>query len=180
MIPATARAGHGNIRAVEGKPALDSVTSVRLYVGGAAETRSPLNTTSVLARGRDRYTPPSGSCETGSREGRCPVELENVTFKARRARAFHTAGGASPCQGIPREGPSMEYKTLRYTPREINRGDQHSLFDLKPVSEGQKVAAGSARVRCRGRSTRPFRSSLSRCGWSGGKSRGANAPWDSS
>lgn len=141
--------GMVNILAVEAMRQLDSVNSLRLYVGGLPQKPlPPLNYNIVysLEGVIDYYTTPSWILRGGkAAQVEALSELEDVPFTGLgNLEAFHTAGGAST---MPWEYAgkvrSMEYKTLRYPGHAeiIQAIRQLGLFDLKPVDvKGQKVA----------------------------------------
>ena len=138
-----------NILAQYGIEQLDSVDSVRIYVGGLPQhPEPPLNYQIVysLEGVLDYYTTKSWVVRDGKREQVTALsEREIVEFDkpAGSLEAFHTAGGLST-MAFRYEGkiPTMEYKTLRYpghaaimeTIRELG------LLDLEPVDvKGTKV-----------------------------------------
>ncbi|HEX7940219.1 MAG TPA: saccharopine dehydrogenase C-terminal domain-containing protein, partial [Gemmatimonadaceae bacterium] len=134
--------GMVNILAEYGIRQLDSVESVRIYVGGLPqEPEPPLNYQVVysLEGVLDYYTTRSWVLRDGQRTQVTALsEREPIEFPApvRTLEAFHTAGGLST-MAFRYEGkiPVMEYKTLRYpghaeimqTIRELG------LLDLEPV-----------------------------------------------
>ena len=134
--------GMVNILAEYGIRQLDSVESVRIYVGGLPqEPEPPLNYQVVysLEGVLDYYTTRSWVLRDGQRTQVTALsEREPIEFPAPvgTLEAFHTAGGLST-MAFRYEGkiPVMEYKTLRYpghaeimqTIREIG------LLDLEPV-----------------------------------------------
>jgi lysine 6-dehydrogenase len=141
--------GMVNILAEHGIRQLDSVQSVRIYVGGLPQTpEPPLNYQVVysLEGVFDYYTTLSWVLREGKRtQVRALSERELVDFPAPTGtlEAFHTAGGLST-MAFRYEGeiPEMEYKTLRYpghaeimeTVRELG------LLDLEPIDvKGTKV-----------------------------------------
>lgn len=141
--------GMVNIFAEHGIRQLDTVDSVRIYVGGLPqEPDAPLNYQIVysLEGVLDYYTTLSWVVRNGKREQVVALsEREAVPFPqpVGTLEAFHTAGGLST-MAWRYEGtiPTMEYKTLRYpghaeimeTIRELG------LLDLEPVDvKGQKV-----------------------------------------
>jgi len=113
--------GMVNILAAEGIRRLETVESVRCYVGGLPQDpQPPLNYTIVysLEGVLDYYTTPSWILRDG-RATRVEAlsELEAVEFPAPAGRleAFHTAGGISTMPwDFEGRIPVMEYKTLRY------------------------------------------------------------------
>ena len=141
--------GMVNIFAQYGITRLDTVDSVRIYVGGLPEHPvPPLNYQIVysLEGVLDYYTTQSWVVRDGKRVNVTALsELERVEFPAPvgSLEAFHTAGGLST-MAFRYEGqiPTMEYKTLRYpghaemmkTIRDLG------LLDLEPVEvKGVKV-----------------------------------------
>lgn len=112
--------GMVNILAGEGIARLDTVDSVKIYVGGLPQhPEPPLNYMVVYSMEGvlDYYTTTSWVLRDGKRT---PVEalseLETIEFPhLGRLEAFHTAGGISTMP-FHYEGriPVMEYKTLRY------------------------------------------------------------------
>jgi lysine 6-dehydrogenase len=141
--------GMVNILAQHGISQLDTVDSVRIYVGGLPQhPEPPLNYQIVysLEGVLDYYTTLSWVVREGRREQVAALsERETVQFPqpVGPLEAFHTAGGLST-MAWRYEGtiPTMEYKTLRYpghaqimeTIRELG------LLDLEPVDvKGQAV-----------------------------------------
>ena len=141
--------GMVNILAEHGIRQLDTVESVRIYVGGLPQNpEPPLNYQVVysLEGVIDYYTTRSWVLRDGQRSQVTALsEREPVEFPAPvgTLEAFHTAGGLST-MAFRYEGkiPQMEYKTLRYpghaeimeTIRELG------LLDLEPVDvKGSKV-----------------------------------------
>ena len=141
--------GMVNILAQHGIAQLDSVESVRIFVGGLPQNpEPPLNYQIVysLEGVLDYYTTLSWVVRDGKRvQVRALSEVETVMFDepVGALEAFHTAGGLST-MAFRYEGhiPSMEYKTLRYpghaaimeTIRELG------LLGLDPVDvKGVKV-----------------------------------------
>jgi lysine 6-dehydrogenase len=141
--------GMVNILAQHGIKQLDTVDSVRIFVGGLPQNpEPPLNYQIVysLEGVLDYYTTLSWVLRDGKRVQMTALsELESVSFPAPVGglEAFHTAGGLST-MAFRYEGkiPTMEYKTLRYpghaammeTIRELG------LLDLEPVDvKGVKV-----------------------------------------
>jgi lysine 6-dehydrogenase len=135
--------GMVNILAQHGIAQLDSVSAVRIYVGGLPqEPEPPLNYQIVysLEGVLDYYTTLSWVLRDGKRHQVTALsEVEPVIFPdpVGELEAFHTAGGLSTL-AFRYEGriPTMEYKTLRYP------GHAHimaamrdvGLFDLEPVN----------------------------------------------
>ncbi|MEO6525630.1 MAG: saccharopine dehydrogenase C-terminal domain-containing protein [Gemmatimonadaceae bacterium] len=141
--------GMVNILAEHGIRQLDSVESVRIYVGGLPQhPEPPLNYQVVysLEGVFDYYTTLSWVLRDGKRtQVRALSEREPVDFPSPTGtlEAFHTAGGLST-MAFRYEGkiPEMEYKTLRYpghaeimeTIRDLG------LLELEPVDvKGAKV-----------------------------------------
>ena len=142
--------GMVNILAEHGIRQLDTVESVRIYVGGLPQNpEPPLNYQVVysLEGVLDYYTTRSWVLRAGRRSQVTALsEREPVEFPAPvgTLEAFHTAGGLST-MAFRYEGkiPEMEYKTLRYpghaeimeTIRDLG------LLDLDPVDlDGIKVS----------------------------------------
>ena len=142
--------GMVNILAEHGIRQMDTVESVRIYVGGLPQhPQPPLNYQVVysLEGVLDYYTTLSWVLRGGERTQVTALsERERIDFPAPvgSLEAFHTAGGLST-MAFRYEGkiPEMEYKTLRYpghaeileTIRELG------LLDLEPVEvKGIKVA----------------------------------------
>jgi lysine 6-dehydrogenase len=141
--------GMVNILAQYGIEQMDSVDSVRIYVGGLPqEPEPPLNYQIVysLEGVLDYYTTLSWVVRNGKRAQVTALsERETMDFPepAGELEAFHTAGGLST-MAWRYEGkiPTMEYKTLRYPGHaekmEVIR--ELGLLDLEPVDvKGNKV-----------------------------------------
>ena len=150
VVPDTGLApGMVNILAENGIRRMDSVKSVRIYVGGLPQhPEPPLNYQIVysLEGVLDYYTTLSWVLRNGKRtQVRALSELEPVNFGdgVGTLEAFHTAGGLST-MAFRYEGkiPEMEYKTLRY-PGHAERMEairELGLLDLDPVDvNGMKV-----------------------------------------
>lgn len=113
--------GMVNILAQYGIEQLDSVDSVKIFVGGLPQhPQPPLNYQIVysLEGVLDYYTTLSWVVRDGKRQQvKALSELEEIDFPAPvgRLEAFHTAGGLST-MAFRYEGmiQTMEYKTLRY------------------------------------------------------------------
>jgi len=148
--------GMVNILAQLGIERLDSVSSVRIFVGGLPQhPEPPLNYQIVysLEGVLDYYTTLSWVLRNGKRtQVKALSELQPVEFSkpVGTLEAFHTAGGLST-MAFRYEGkiPTMEYKTLRYP------GHAHimeairelGLLDLTPVDvDGSKVIPREAFV----------------------------------
>ena len=141
--------GMVNILAQYGIEQMDSVDSVRIYVGGLPqEPEPPLNYQIVysLEGVLDYYTTLSWVVRGGKRAQVTALsERETMDFPkpAGQLEAFHTAGGLST-MAWRYEGkiPTMEYKTLRY-PGHAERMEvirELGLLDLDPVDvKGTKV-----------------------------------------
>jgi lysine 6-dehydrogenase len=138
-----------NILAEHGIKQLDSVDSVKIFVGGLPQhPEPPLNYMLVysLEGALDYYTTLSWVLRNGKRtQVKALSEREPVVFESPlgELEAFHTAGGLST-MAFRYEGkiPTMEYKTLRYPGHaeimENIRGI--GLLDLEPVEvKGMKV-----------------------------------------
>jgi lysine 6-dehydrogenase len=141
--------GMVNILAEHGIRQLDTVESVKIYVGGLPQhPEPPLNYQVVysLEGVLDYYTTRSWVLRGGQRsQVRALSEREPVEFPAPvgTLEAFHTAGGLST-MAFRYEGkiPEMEYKTLRYPGHaEIMEAIRElGLLDLEPVDvKGIKV-----------------------------------------
>jgi lysine 6-dehydrogenase len=141
--------GMVNILAEHGIRQLDTVDSVRIYVGGLPQNpEPPLNYQVVysLEGVLDYYTTRSWVLRDGQRNQVAALsEREPVEFPAPvgTLEAFHTAGGLST-MAFRYEGkiPEMEYKTLRYPGHaEIMEAIRElGLLDLEPVDvKGIKV-----------------------------------------
>ena len=134
--------GMVNILAQYGIEQLDSVESVRIYVGGLPQfPEPPLNYQIVysLEGVLDYYTTLSWVLRESKRTQVVALsELETVTFPqpVGDLEAFHTAGGLSTL-AFRYEGkiPTMEYKTLRYPghARIVEAIRDLGLLDLEPV-----------------------------------------------
>ena len=141
--------GMVNIFAEHGIRQLETVDSVRIYVGGLPQhPEPPLNYQIVysLEGVLDYYTTLSWVVRNGKREQVVALsEREPVSFPAPvgELEAFHTAGGLST-MAWRYEGtiPTMEYKTLRY-PGHASMMESIrdlGLLDMEPVDvKGQKV-----------------------------------------
>ena len=146
--------GMANILAAEAMRRLDTVESVKLYVGGLPQhPEPPLNYSIVysLEGVLDYYTTPSWIVRGGALVAMDALsEVEDITFPAPlgRLEAFHTAGGISTMPWtMGRAVQSMEYKTLRYPGHAaIMRSIRDlGLLDLKPVDvKGVKVVPRDA------------------------------------
>ena len=141
--------GMVNILAQHGISQLDTVDSVRIYVGGLPQNpEPPLNYQIVysLEGVLDYYTTLSWVVRNGKREQVVALsERETVEFPAPAGslEAFHTAGGLST-MAFRYEGqiPTMEYKTLRYPGHAsiMEAIRELGLLDLEPVDvKGTKV-----------------------------------------
>ena len=134
--------GMVNILAADGIARLDSVDSVKLFVGGLPqEPEPPLNYQIVysLEGALDYYTTPSWVLR-GSRPVEIDAlsEIEAVEFPSPvgTLEAFHTGGGISTMPwDYEGQIASMEYKTLRYPGHaHIMRAIRElGLLDLTPV-----------------------------------------------
>jgi lysine 6-dehydrogenase len=142
--------GMVNILAQHGIEQLDSVESVKIFVGGLPQfPEPPLNYQIVysLEGVLDYYTTLSWVVRDGKRaQVKALSELEMVPFPSPlgELEAFHTAGGLST-MAFRYEGkiPSMEYKTLRYPghAKIMEAIRDLGLLDLEPVEvKGVRVS----------------------------------------
>jgi lysine 6-dehydrogenase len=142
--------GMVNILAQHGIGQLDSVASVRMFVGGLPKKpEPPLNYQIVYSiEGMlDYYTTESWILRDARRaQIEALSEIEEVKFPAplNSLEAFHTAGGLST-MALRYEGkiPVMEYKTLRYPGHaQIMKAIRDlSLLDTAPVEvDGLRVS----------------------------------------
>ena len=141
--------GMVNILAEYGIRQLDSVDSVKIYVGGLPQhPEPPLNYMLVysLEGALDYYTTLSWVIRGGQRtQVEALSEIEPVKFDAPvgELEAFHTAGGLSTMAfRYAGKIPRMEYKTLRYPGHaELMRHIRSlGLLDLTPVDvKGTKI-----------------------------------------
>ena len=145
--------GMVNILAEYGIRQLDSVDSVKIYVGGLPQhPEPPLNYMLVysLEGALDYYTTLSWVLRNGKRthvpalSEREPVAFDSVGM----LEAFHTAGGLSTMAfRYEDKVPTMEYKTLRYPGHAALMEDIRAmgLLDLTPVDvKGVKVVPRDA------------------------------------
>jgi lysine 6-dehydrogenase len=141
--------GMVNILAEHAISQLDTVKSVRIFVGGLPQKpEPPLNYQIVysLEGVLDYYTTLSWVLRGGKRTHVAALsEIEAIRFgkPVGELEAFHTAGGLST-MAFRYEGkiPTMEYKTLRYPghARIMEAIRELGLLDLKPVDvKGMKV-----------------------------------------
>ena len=141
--------GMVNILSQHGIAQLDTVDSVRIFVGGLPQhPEPPLNYQIVysLEGVLDYYTTLSWVVRKGKRvQVTALSELEAVEFPAPvgTLEAFHTAGGLST-MALRYEGtiPTMEYKTLRYPGHAaiMKSIRELGLLDLEAVDvKGTKV-----------------------------------------
>ena len=142
--------GMVNILAQYGIDQLDSVDTVKIFVGGLPQfPEPPLNYQIVysLEGVLDYYTTLSWVVRDGKRTQVTALsELETVSFPSPVGdlEAFHTAGGLST-MAFRYEGkiPTMEYKTLRYPghARIMEAIRDLGLLELEPVDvKGVKVS----------------------------------------
>src|SRR5438445_10462751 len=134
--------GMVNILAEHAIKQLDTVDSVRIFVGGLPQhPEPPLNYQIVysLEGVLDYYTTLSWVLRKGKRrQMKALSEIEPVYFGGSlgELEAFHTAGGLST-MALRYEGkiPTMEYKTLRYPGHAKLMEDIRALglLDLEPV-----------------------------------------------
>src|SRR5581483_9570015 len=111
--------GMVNILAEYGISQLDTVESVKIYVGGLPQhPEPPLNYMLVysLEGALDYYTTLSWVLRNSKRtQVKALSEIEPVKFDFANLEAFHTAGGLSTMAFRYEDKiPTMEYKTLRY------------------------------------------------------------------
>ena len=141
--------GMVNILAEYAIEQLDSVDTLRIYVGGLPQKpEPPLNYQIVysLEGVLDYYTTLSWVLRDGKRtQVKALSEIEPVQFKdsVGELEGFHTAGGLST-MAFRYEGkiPTMEYKTLRYPghARIMEAIRELGLLELNPVDvKGVKV-----------------------------------------
>src|SRR6476619_2056778 len=145
--------GMVNILAEHAIRQMDTVDSVRIFVGGLPQNpEPPLNYQIVysLEGALDYYTTLSWVLRNGKRtQVKALSEREPVKFEQLgELEAFHTAGGLSTL-AFRYEGkiPAMEYKTLRYPGHAQIMEDIRSLglLDTEPVDvNGVKVAPRDA------------------------------------
>lgn len=142
--------GMVNILAEHGIQQLDSVASVKMYVGGLPQDpEPPLNYNIVysLEGVLDYYTTLSWVLRDGKRtQVRALSDLETIKFPKPlgELEAFHTSGGLST-MAFRHEGriPTMEYKTLRYPghARVMEAIRELGFLDSQPVDvKGVRVA----------------------------------------
>jgi lysine 6-dehydrogenase len=145
--------GMVNILAQYGIEQLDTVDSVKIFVGGLPQhPEPPLNYMLVysLEGALDYYTTLSWVLRNGKRtQVKALSEREPVTFDSLGTlEAFHTAGGLSTMAfRYEDKVPTMEYKTLRYPGHAALMEDIRSmgLLSLDPVDvKGQKVVPRDA------------------------------------
>jgi lysine 6-dehydrogenase len=145
--------GMVNILAEYGIRQLDSVDSVKIYVGGLPQhPEPPLNYMLVysLEGALDYYTTLSWVLRNGKRTHvKALSEREPVAFDSvGTLEAFHTAGGLSTMAfRYEDKVPTMEYKTLRYPGHAALMEDIRAmgLLDLTPVDvKGIKVVPRDA------------------------------------
>jgi len=139
--------GMVNILAEYGIRQLDTVDSVKIFVGGLPQhPEPPLNYMLVysLEGALDYYTTLSWVLRDAKRTQVTALsEVEPVRFDFADLEAFHTAGGLST-MAFRYEGqiPTMEYKTLRYPGHAALMRDIRALglLDLEPVDvKGVKI-----------------------------------------
>ena len=149
-VPDTGLApGMVNILAQHGIEQLDTVDSVKIFVGGLPQhPEPPLNYQIVysLEGVLDYYTTLSWVVRDGARhQVKALSEIEPIHFPSPvgELEAFHTAGGLST-MAFRYEGkiPTMEYKTLRYPghAKIMEAIRELGLLELEPVDvKGMKV-----------------------------------------
>lgn len=165
VVPDTGLApGMVNILAQYGISQLDTVHSVKLYVGGLPQNpEPPLNYQIVysLEGVVDYYTTESLVVRDGRRTTRAALsEIEQVQFPepVGTLEAFHTAGGLST-MAFRYDGkiPNMEYKTLRYPghAKIMEAIRDLGLLSLDPVDvKGQSVVPRDVFVKVAGEKLR--------------------------
>lgn len=165
VVPDTGLApGMVNVIAQHGIAQLDTVHSVKLYVGGLPQhPEPPLNYQIVysLEGVVDYYTTESLVVRDGRRATVTALsEIEAVAFPepVGTLEAFHTAGGLST-MAFRYEGkiPVMEYKTLRYPghARIMEAIRDLGLLSLEPVEvKGQQVVPRDVFVKVAGEKLR--------------------------
>lgn len=165
IVPDTGLApGMVNVLAQYGIAQMDTVDSVKLYVGGLPQhPEPPLNYHIVysLEGVVDYYTTESLVIRNGRRTTMHALsEVEAVEFPSPvgTLEAFHTAGGLST-MAIRYEGkiPSMEYKTLRYPghAKIMEAIRDLGLLSLAPVEvKGQTVVPRDVFVKVAGEKLR--------------------------
>jgi lysine 6-dehydrogenase len=139
--------GMVNILAEYGISQLDSVSSVKIFVGGLPQKpEPPLNYMLVysLEGALDYYTTLSWVLRGGKRtQVKALSEIEPVKFDFANLEAFHTAGGLSTMAFRYEDKiPVMEYKTLRYPGHAKLMEDvrEMGLLDNQPIDvKGTKV-----------------------------------------
>jgi len=158
--------GMVNILAQHGIDQLDTVSEVKIFVGGLPQNpEPPLNYQIVysLEGVLDYYTTLSWVVRDGKRhQVKALSEIEPVRFAAPvgELEAFHTAGGLST-MAFRYEGkiPTMEYKTLRYPghAKIMEAIRELGLLELEPIEvKGVRVAPRDVAVAAMGpRLTKP-------------------------
>jgi lysine 6-dehydrogenase len=139
--------GMVNILAEYGITQMDSVDSVKIFVGGLPQKpEPPLNYMLVysLEGALDYYTTLSWVLRNGKRtQVKALSEQEPVKFDFANLEAFHTAGGLSTMAFRYEDKiPTMEYKTLRYPGHAELMANirELGLLDNEPVDvKGTKV-----------------------------------------
>ncbi|HEX5831668.1 MAG TPA: saccharopine dehydrogenase C-terminal domain-containing protein [Gemmatimonadaceae bacterium] len=161
VIPDTGLApGMVNVLAQMGIDRLDTVDSVRIYVGGLPRhPEPPLGYQIVysLEGVLDYYTTLSWVLRDGKQtQVKALSEIEAVEFPAPvgTLEAFHTAGGLSTmAQRYEGRIPIMEYKTLRYPghAKIMEAIRDLGLLEIEPVDvDGIKVAPRDVAMRVMG------------------------------
>lgn len=165
VVPDTGLApGMANILAQYGISQLDTVQSVKLYVGGLPQhPEPPLNYQIVysLEGVVDYYTTESLIIRNGRRTTVSALsEVEQVRFPEPlgELEAFHTAGGLSTMAFRYADTiPNMEYKTLRYPghAKIMEAIRDLGLLSLDPVDvKGQRVVPRDVFVKAAGEKLR--------------------------
>ncbi|MFD1927462.1 saccharopine dehydrogenase C-terminal domain-containing protein [Sporosarcina siberiensis] len=140
-----------NILAGYGASKLDTVDSMKLYVGGIpVKPEPPLNYNVVFSLEGvfDHYTDSSHVIRNGElQEIPSLSEIETITFeKYGELEAFHTSGGTSTLTKSFPNVNTLEYKTIRYK----GHAEKFQLLvDLGLLSRDNEVSVGGATVKVR-------------------------------
>lgn len=143
--------GMANIVAGYGATKLDTVESIKLYVGGIpTEPKPPLHYTRVFSLDGvfDHYTEPSKMIQKGElTEVESLTGIEPIYFDAFGVlEAFYTSGGISTLYKTFPDVKTLEYKTIRYK----GHADQFKLLaDLGFLDKTNTVEAGGHEVNVR-------------------------------
>ncbi|WP_438314685.1 saccharopine dehydrogenase C-terminal domain-containing protein [Sporosarcina sp. FA9] len=140
-----------NILAGYGASKLDTVDSMKLYVGGIpVKPEPPLNYNVVFSLEGvfDHYTDSSHVIRNGElKEVPSLSEIETITFeKYGELEAFHTSGGTSTLTKSFPNVNTLEYKTIRYK----GHAEKFQLLvDLGLLSRDNEVSVGGTTVKVR-------------------------------